>query len=492
MAAEGGAAPAPQSSSNPPSADPAGAHGTVVDMARRKVQYKYCNRVLSGGVWRLKQHLAGIKGEVTPCSRVSAEVRIQFCQYMKEKETSKANITRRRQEIREELSTPPRRSVDEIYLSRGRQTTDLDDDDEEQFRRASQASRRSFAEEDYLRHTGQHLGQGSGHGSNGQGSSSARMSTNIPEVPVDIPRDGDPKVGPLDPFLTRRREKQPSISAAFKNLKICKEKIGRATSRWFFFNSIPANTAKGPYYESMIETIGEVGKRIEGPTSYEIYNKYLDMEVEDMKTYVSTFERIWDEYGCTLMCDGWTETVFWKSVDNSGKVKNADYLFQLMDNMVEEIGEKRIVQVVTDNAVAFKLAGQKLMEKREHLYWVPCSAHCIDLMLEDICEDPMVENVVNNARFITTFIYNHTNILDIMKTHTHGRELLRPARTRFASQYIALDSINGQRSNLIRMVASEEWENYMSRHAPTRVREKGKKVTDIIQSKPFWKGVQNV
>ncbi|MQL69467.1 hypothetical protein Taro_001763 [Colocasia esculenta] len=32
----------------------------------------------------------------------------------------------------------------------------------------------------------------------------------------------------------------------------------------------------------------------------------------------------------------------------------------------------------------------------------------------------------------------------------------------------------------------------MSRHAPIRVREKGKKVTDIIQSKPFWKGVQNV
>ncbi|MQL72476.1 hypothetical protein Taro_004820 [Colocasia esculenta] len=142
MAAEGGAAPAPQSSSNPPSADPAWAHGTVVDMARRKVQCKYCNRVLSGSVWRLKQHLAGIKGEVAPCSRVSAEVRIQFCQYIKEKETSKANISRRRQEIREELSAPPRRSVD---LSRERQTIDLDDDEEEQFRRASQVSRRSFA-----------------------------------------------------------------------------------------------------------------------------------------------------------------------------------------------------------------------------------------------------------------------------------------------------------------------------------------------------------
>ncbi|MQL99116.1 hypothetical protein Taro_031835 [Colocasia esculenta] len=340
---------------------------------------------------------------------------------MKEKETSKANITRRHQEIREELSAPPRRFVDEIHLSRGRQTVDLDDDEE------------------------------------------------------DIPRDGDPRVEPLDPFLTRRREKQPSISAAFKNLKICKEKIGRATSRWFFFNSIPANATKEPYYESMIETIGEVGKGVESPTSYKIYNKYLDLEVEDMKAYVSTFERIWDEYGCIFMCDGWTSitrrsminfliyckagTIFWKSVDASSKVKNAEYLFQLMDNMVEEIGERRIVQVVTNNAAAFKLAGQKLMEKREHLYWVPCSAHCIDLMLEDICEDPMVENVVNNARFITTFIYNHNNILDIMRTHTHGRELLRPKATRFASQYIALDSINGQRSNLIRMVASEEWEN---------------------------------
>ncbi|MQM03857.1 hypothetical protein Taro_036648 [Colocasia esculenta] len=127
MAAEGGAAPAPHSSSNPPSADPAWAHGIVVDMARRKVQCKYCNRVLSGGVFRLKQHLAGIKGEVAPCSKVSAEVRMQFCQYMKEKETSKANTSRRRQEIREELSAPPRRSVD---LPRGRQTIDLDDDDE--------------------------------------------------------------------------------------------------------------------------------------------------------------------------------------------------------------------------------------------------------------------------------------------------------------------------------------------------------------------------
>ncbi|MQL81669.1 hypothetical protein Taro_014134 [Colocasia esculenta] len=90
-------------------------------------------------MWHLKQHITVIKDELAPYSRVSSKVRIQVWQYMKEKETSKANITIRSQEIREELSAPPQRSVDEIHLSRGRQTIDLDDDEEEQFRQASQA-----------------------------------------------------------------------------------------------------------------------------------------------------------------------------------------------------------------------------------------------------------------------------------------------------------------------------------------------------------------
>jgi BED zinc finger len=127
MASEGGAS---GSASNPPCSDPAWAHCTPVAMNQRKVQCKYCNRVISGGVWRFKQHLAGIQGEVAPCTRVSSEVRIQFAEYMKGKATSKATTIRRRQEIREELSAPSRRSVDEIRLPRGRQTIDLEGFDE--------------------------------------------------------------------------------------------------------------------------------------------------------------------------------------------------------------------------------------------------------------------------------------------------------------------------------------------------------------------------
>ena len=54
-----------------------------------------------------------------------------------------------------------------------------------------------------------------------------------------------------------------------------------------------------------------------------------------------------------------------------------------MDNIVEEVGEDNVIQVVTDNATNYKVIGQMLMVKRKKLFWTPCVAHCVDLVLED-------------------------------------------------------------------------------------------------------------
>lgn len=53
----------------------------------------------------------------------------------------------------------------------------------------------------------------------------------------------------------------------------------------------------------------------------------------------------------------------------------------MINDIVEEVGEENVIQVVTDNAANYKVAGELLMEKRKTLYWTPCVAHCIDLML---------------------------------------------------------------------------------------------------------------
>ncbi|XP_040967013.1 uncharacterized protein [Gossypium hirsutum] len=175
------------------------------------------------------------------------------------------------------------------------------------------------------------------------------------------------------------------------------------------------------------------------------------------------------------MCDGWTNslnqmhiinflvycskgTIFWKSVDvSSVRSRDAEFYYRLLDSVVEEIGENYIVQIVTDNEAAMKAAGKKLMLKRQHLYWTSCVAHCLDLCLEDIGKKPSVAKVLDEAKKVTCFIYNHIWTVDLMKKYTQGKQILRPALTRFATHFIQLEEITRQKQGLREMFNSKEF-----------------------------------
>ena len=76
------------------------------------------------------------------------------------------------------------------------------------------------------------------------------------------------------------------------------------------------------------------------------------------------------------MTDGWTNqkqqsiinflvycpkgTIFLKSVDTSGLRKDAETLFNIFDEVVQEIGAENLVQFITDNDASYKVAGKKL------------------------------------------------------------------------------------------------------------------------------------
>lgn len=51
--------------------------------------------------------------------------------------------------------------------------------------------------------------------------------------------------------------------------------------------------------------------------------------------------------------------------------------------------EENVVEVIIDNGINYVLVGKLLEEKRHNLYWTPCAAYCIDLMLEDIGKIPL-------------------------------------------------------------------------------------------------------
>ena len=213
---------------------------------------------------------------------------------------------------------------------------------------------------------------------------------------------------------------------------------------------------------------------IEPPSPYEIKNKYLDMEYKDMEDYVNIQREKWKTYGCTIMSDGWTgptklsiinfmiyskgSTIFLKSIDASDKIKDNKYIYGLLKDVIKEVGETNVVQIVTDNGSAFVKAG-KLLMKKYNLYWTPCAAHCIDLMFEDIAKRATVSELITNARKITNFIYNHGWLLAKVRK-VCGGDIVRPGATRFATNYIALESLLKKRADLKKIFISDEWASH--------------------------------
>ena len=56
-----------------------------------------------------------------------------------------------------------------------------------------------------------------------------------------------------------------------------------------------------------------------------------------------------------------------KSIDASDTIKNGELMFKYLDEVVEEIEEKNVVQVITNNASNYVNVGMRLMEKRRRL-----------------------------------------------------------------------------------------------------------------------------
>jgi hypothetical protein len=50
-------------------------HGIDIDKNSRKVQCKYCQKIINGGIFRFKQHLACTRKDVKPCQQVPENVK---------------------------------------------------------------------------------------------------------------------------------------------------------------------------------------------------------------------------------------------------------------------------------------------------------------------------------------------------------------------------------------------------------------------------------
>ncbi|XP_042018199.1 uncharacterized protein LOC121765966 [Salvia splendens] len=317
-----------------------------------KVKCNFCNKEMNRGITRAKEHLMGKKGKVAPCPSCPKQVR------------------------------------DELW---------------DHFQ-----SKKNFGSSDFAKYT-EFVDLGGTDSTSGIGN--ADEDATVVRGPMDafMKRGAAASAGKLSKENMRQQNVKESLDKKAVAL------VHQDIARFWYHAGLSFNAIRLPYFDRMVKSIGEFDKNLPVPSYHDIRVPLLHKEMEHTEALFEKKKKVWTEVGCSIMSDGWSDrkqrsiinflvnspsgSVFIRSIDASGIVKTGEKIFEMLDSMVDEIGEENVVQVVTDNGSNYVAAGKLLMAKREHLYWTPCAAHCIDLMLEDIGKIVVIKNTIKRSMY---------------------------------------------------------------------------------------------
>ncbi|KAM0919346.1 hypothetical protein ACQ4PT_008265 [Festuca glaucescens] len=251
------------------------------------------------------------------------------------------------------------------------------------------------------------------------------------------------------------------------------EQLGEAWAKFFHANGISGEKADCPHFQEALRLTQQLGKAVQHiPTAAEIDGPCLQAEYDELERYIANWKHRWGRCGVTVMCDSWTgptgttilnfmiscdgRMFFHKSVDATGRMQSAPYLYESVRKVVvEEIGQGFVVQIVTENGSSFKEACRQLIKEYPHIVWQPCAAQTVNLMLKDIGNIPKIDAVVSSAKRICRFFYNHSELHDQMRIKIG--ELIQPNAARFGTDFVFLQSFVDIQDKLRQWMVSDEW-----------------------------------
>ena len=107
-------------------------------------------------------------------------------------------------------------------------------------------------------------------------------------------------------------------------------------------------------------------------------------------------------------------------------------------------------------------------------------------MFEDIGKKDNVTNIITQIRALTNYIYNHGWLLTQMREFC-GREIVHPGATRFATNYLCLNSLLKKKFNLKQLFTSDVWAKNQFSTTPLE-----KKIEQQVLEYRFWNQVAHV
>eukprot|EP01018_Ginkgo_biloba_P013585 Gb_33683 [translate_table: standard] len=246
----------------------------------------------------------------------------------------------------------------------------------------------------------------------------------------------------------------------------------------------------------------EFGKGYRPPSSEALRTAILQRSKERLANKLAHIKETCKHTGCTIISDGWLDmkhrpfinvlvsspegVLFVKAIDAMDHKKTSEFIFKILEEALLEVGEENVVQIVTDSASNCVGVGKMIMARFKTIYWTPCDAHCMDLLLHDLGKLPWGNETIRRGKLIANFVVNHRLTLNIYRKHA-TRELLRPCDTRFDTYYITLNRVVEEKASLRLIICSNEWEK-----SPLSNTSKGKLMEEIILSSNFWDSAQRV
>ncbi|CAI7892425.1 unnamed protein product [Closterium sp. NIES-53] len=243
---------------------------------------------------------------------------------------------------------------------------------------------------------------------------------------------------------------------------------------------IPERVAEHPLFISAVRAIRDAGTGYVPPNRRFIGGAGLRMCCDNIDRGLSGVKASWKRTGVTIASDMMTDkngrpqanvflvndsgVVFKDSVDCRMETKTGGYVTSILRPVVEEVGPENVVAFCTDGGSNYAVACNQLIAEWPHIQHVPCATHVLDLFMEDVGKMPWAKNVVDPAGDISSFVRNHHWTRGYLRNPemvgARMLQALKPAGTRFGTQYIVVSRLCQLRQSLAQMVVSDVWKGW--------------------------------
>ena len=154
--------------------------------------------------------------------------------------------------------------------------------------------------------------------------------------------------------------------------------------------------------------------------------------------------------------------VFMGSIGASGETKSMRYIADQLKVFIEMVGPKYLTQVCTNNAANMLGTLNDITNTYPHIFKQGCMAHALDLMLEDWAKVQEFKDLIKRAKRLCQYIRNHHVTMLVFCELSRNLQLEVPSETRFACNFLILQSLVELRAVLVRLKGHSDVLNYFA------------------------------